>query len=232
MMPLKNARITYPYGIKNSQYSKGYHTGIDLDAADYTLYACVSGTILEARYAAGKGADPAGWGNYVILRTTDGKYDIIHAHLASVAVTKGQVVSEGSVLGIMGSTGNSTGPHLHFEVRKAPWTVKNDIDPAVWLGIENKTGTAVSVPAKEAKKMFRNLILCNPGPDERAAGYLADHLGGPVCYLKNATQELLNCAQNIYVVGSKDKPVTGVTNIVGTDRYDTCRKVLDICQGR
>lgn len=131
MTPLKDYCITYPYGTKNSRYSKGYHTGIDLAAADYTVRATAPGIIQEARYAPGRGADPNGWGNYVILRSQG--YDIIHAHLSNVAVAKGQAVSEGAVLGRMGSTGQSTGPHLHFEVRKVPWTARNDVDPKVIL---------------------------------------------------------------------------------------------------
>lgn len=226
-MPIRNATVTQPYGIKNSKYRKGYHTGIDLVSDDYTVYAAVPGIIIESRYAAGRGADPTGWGNYVILRTKDEKHDIIHAHLFGIAVIKGQSVVEGTKLGVMGSTGNSTGPHLHFEVRKAPWTNLDDINPAVFLGIYNRKG-----PAESEEPMIKHLVLCNPGPDERAAGYLADYLKAPVCLLDNTTQEQLNLAQNIYVIGTDKKVSNKAVNIVGVDRYDTCRKVLDICQGK
>lgn len=47
MMPLKDARVTYPYGVKNSRYIKGYHTGIDLASSDYTIRAVAAGTIQE-----------------------------------------------------------------------------------------------------------------------------------------------------------------------------------------
>lgn len=232
MMPLKNARVTYPYGVKNSRYSKGYHTGIDLAADDYTEYAVVPGTVQEARYAPGRGADPDGWGNYVIVRTIDGKYDLIYAHMANVKVSKAEQVSEGTVLGIMGSTGSSTGPHLHFEVRKVPWQNRNDIDPAAWLGIKNVVGPAISVPAEREETMFKNLVLCNPGVDERAASYLADRLKAPRDILANVDERTLKCAEVVYVIGSQDKPVANCVNIVGSDRYDTCAQVLKICQGR
>jgi len=233
MMPLKSARITYPYGVKNSRYGKGYHTGIDLAASEYSIYAAVPGMIIESRYAPGKGADPSGWGNYVILRTNDGKHDIIHAHLSSIAVIKGQSVVEGTKLGVMGSTGASTGPHLHFEVRSAPWPNKNDIDPSVFLGIKNAVGAVESLPVEsEVKRKMKNLVLCDRGPDHRAAGYLADHLHAPVDFIDSVSEDTLNAAENIYVVGGSKKPCDKAVLISGTDRYDTCRKVLDICQGK
>jgi len=234
MLPLKSAEVTYPYGVKNSRFVKGYHTGIDMVSSDTAVYAAAAGTVLEARYAPGKGADPAGWGNYVIVRTADGRLDLIYAHLSSVQAVKGKKVGEGAVLGRMGSTGNSTGLHLHFEVRKMPWTNRDDIDPAVFLGIYNREGPAEMLPLtpgedEETGKVLKDLILCHPGPDERAAAYLADCLKAPVCYLANARAELIDLAGRIYVVGSKEKPSPETVNIIGTDRYDTCRKVLDIC---
>lgn len=132
--PLKEYVITQPYGKKNAAYSKGYHTGIDLAARgmDKSIYSVSSGKVIRARFSGGKGgADPTGWGNYVIIRS--GEYDIIYAHLASVSVTQGMTVSTGDRIGIQGSTGNSTGPHLHFEVRHGEWTLKRDIDPMEYL---------------------------------------------------------------------------------------------------
>lgn len=235
MLPLKSARVTNVYGVKDSQYSKGYHTGIDLASTETAVYATLSGTIKEVKVASGKGADPGGWGNYIILSVEKGEYDIIHAHLSRAQVAKGQTVKEGTILGITGSTGNATGPHLHFEVRKAPWGNRNEINPAVFLGIKNKEGAVESVDSNndgEMKDMFKNLVLCNPGVDERAASYLADFLQAPKGYLSNSNKELIKCAEHIYVIGSKEKVTANSVNIVGTDRYDTCRLVLDLCQGK
>lgn len=134
MLPLKNSAVTQPYGKKNSRYSKGYHTGIDYAARgqDKSIYSVTDGQVIRAKFAPGaKGADPKGWGNYIIVRH-DG-HDLIYAHLASVAVVQGMQVKAGERLGIQGSTGNSTGPHLHFEVRKGDWTLKQDIDPIAYL---------------------------------------------------------------------------------------------------
>jgi murein DD-endopeptidase MepM/ murein hydrolase activator NlpD len=57
-----------------------------------------------------------GYGNLVIVE--NGAYKTYYAHLSSIPVRKGQTVKEGEVIGLSGNTGNSTGPHLHYEIRK------------------------------------------------------------------------------------------------------------------
>lgn len=57
-----------------------------------------------------------GYGNLVIVE--NGAYKTFYAHLSSIPVKVGQIVSEGDVIGLSGNTGNSTGPHLHYEIRK------------------------------------------------------------------------------------------------------------------
>lgn len=210
MFPLKSYRVTYPYGVKNARYAKGYHTGVDLVSDEYTIYCAVSGTVIVARYAPGQGADPAGWGNYIIVRC--GQYDVIYAHLSSCSVTDGQQVTGGAVIGKMGSTGQSTGLHLHFEVRKGSWTNIQDIDPLKWL---------------EGEKRFMDLILVGRGPDERAAGYLADYLKAPVSCLDAVKHDDIEAAQNVYMVGGSIKPVDRAILISGKDRFETCQKVLE-----
>jgi murein DD-endopeptidase MepM/ murein hydrolase activator NlpD len=148
ILPLKNSETTQPYGRINPAYRKGYHTGIDYAARgqDKSVYAATAGTVIRARFAAGsKGADPNGWGNYVIVRASDG-HDLIHAHLASVAVVQGMTVKAGERLGIQGSTGNSTGPHLHFEVRKGDWAQRQDVDPVKYLqGLEQEQEPGIKI---------------------------------------------------------------------------------------
>lgn len=214
MIPLKDYKITYPYGVKNPRYSKGYHTGVDMISDDYTVYAASTGTIMESRWTPGNGAEPNGWGNYIVVRSYNGKYDMIYAHLASVNVTRDQKIEEGAILGMMGSTGQSTGAHLHFEVRNAPWLNQNDIEPLQWL-------------KEEGEKGFMVLILVGRGPDERAAGYLSDYLKAPVSYLDAVNQSDIDLAQKVYVVGGSTKPIERAVLISGSDRFATCQKVLD-----
>ncbi|MQT02455.1 M23 family metallopeptidase, partial [Streptomyces jumonjinensis] len=77
----------------------------------------------------------AGWngayGNEVVVQHSDGKYSQ-YAHLSSLSVSAGQSVSGGQQIGLSGSTGNSTGPHLHFEIRTSP-SYGSDVDPVEYL---------------------------------------------------------------------------------------------------
>ena len=89
------------------------HKGLDM-AADYgtPIYAAESGTVMMAN-----SSDPWGysWGYYVSI-FHNGTYSSLYAHCSSLAVSTGDYVEKGQVIGYVGSTGNSTGNHLHFEV--------------------------------------------------------------------------------------------------------------------
>lgn len=151
-MPVKNAKITncYKDPLCKIKYTKGYHTGVDFIGADgqyVPVCAFRDASVLKV------GWDPAGWGNYIILRYA-GKYDVVHAHLSKVLVSQGAAVKEGQQIGVMGTTGNSTGVHLHFEVRVAPWTNRNDINASNFLGILNQRG-----PVQDKPIMIPEVIL-------------------------------------------------------------------------
>lgn len=77
------------------------------------------------------------YGNLVVVKGTDKQY-YYYAHLKEIYVSKGESVSTGYRLGYMGNTGNSSGAHTHFEIRKADKKVR--INPATFLGIENRKG--------------------------------------------------------------------------------------------
>lgn len=125
-LPAKFNTITTKYKSGGSRWVNG-HTGIDFGSAG------ING---EAVYAVGEGtvesAGKAGaFGNEVIIRHADNLYTQ-YGHMSSLKVTDGQRVSAGQQIGVVGSTGNSSGPHLHFEVRTSPkWNT--DVDPAAWL---------------------------------------------------------------------------------------------------
>ena len=88
-----------------------YHLGLDIACAQNTkIYAANSGTVLISEYH-------WSYGNYVLI-DHGGGMATLYAHMTSRAVSPGQTVSTGEVIGYVGSTGNSSGPHLHFEVRK------------------------------------------------------------------------------------------------------------------
>ena len=88
------------------------HKGIDIGASYGTpIYAAASGTVTIASYGYG-----GGYGNYVMIDHGNG-VQTLYGHCSSLAVTSGTYVSQGQVIAYVGSTGNSTGNHLHFEVR-------------------------------------------------------------------------------------------------------------------
>lgn len=90
------------------------HTGIDIPAARGTpIYASKSGVVITSVYGTGSAWS---YGNYVVVSHSDGT-STLYAHMSSRAVSKGQTVKQGDVVGYVGTTGNSTGNHLHFEIR-------------------------------------------------------------------------------------------------------------------
>ncbi|MER5428374.1 transglycosylase family protein [Streptomyces sp. NPDC002588] len=113
------------YHATGSSWSKGYHTGVD--------FPVPTGTSVRA-VAAGK-VVTAGWGGsfgyQVVIRHADGRYTQ-YAHLSAISVRDGQSVGGGQRIGRSGSTGNTTGPHLHFEVRTGPG-FGTDVDPLAYL---------------------------------------------------------------------------------------------------
>jgi murein DD-endopeptidase MepM/ murein hydrolase activator NlpD len=103
--PVKGV-LTSPYGMRWGRM----HEGIDIGAAQGTpIYAAASGTV---NYAGWEG----GYGNLTVIDHGNG-LATAYGHQSQLAVSSGQTVSRGQVIGYVGSTGHSTGPHLHFEVR-------------------------------------------------------------------------------------------------------------------
>lgn len=121
--------VTYRYGVKNNRYAAGHHTGED--------YACPVGSLALATgwgrvVYAGPGANCWGpaYGNQVVIRTNNGRYDYAHNHLSKVTVKAGDGVGPGYVVGYTGATGNVTGPHSHFEARRASGRYGSDVHPS------------------------------------------------------------------------------------------------------
>lgn len=96
-----------------TQYFLWGHTGIDLDWRNgVDIKASDGGTVVATNYGWG-----GGYGNHIIIDHGNG-YQTLYAHLLSIAVSVGDNVSKGQSIGVMGSTGRSTGRHLHFEIRQ------------------------------------------------------------------------------------------------------------------
>ncbi|GAA2379893.1 hypothetical protein Cme02nite_16750 [Catellatospora methionotrophica] len=118
--PMPGAQVTSCFG----QRWGVLHAGVDLaEPAGTPIRAVGPGTVFSSGWAY------SGYGISVVVDHGDG-YFTHYAHMSRDAVKVGQKVKAGDLLGYEGSTGDSTGPHLHFEVHKGMW---NQIEPSAWL---------------------------------------------------------------------------------------------------
>lgn len=120
--PTRNYRNTAFFGQAGGSWSSGHHTGLDFATATGTpVFSALAGKVVESGWG-------GAYGNHIIVRHDNG-VETLYAHLSSASVSKGERVLRGQRIGAVGSTGNSSGPHLHFEV------IKNgeQRDPAAFL---------------------------------------------------------------------------------------------------
>ncbi len=125
----------FDWPVDRAKLSRGFkphtrrpHMGIDLAAPRKTpVYAAHKGMVIYA------GRDFRGFGNMILIESGYG-WATLYAHLDKILVSEGQKVNLGEPIALMGSTGRSTGPHLHFEIRKD----KGPVDPLLYLpgGVE------------------------------------------------------------------------------------------------
>lgn len=124
---IKDSRISSGMGARWGRIHKG------IDFAIPTGSKVQSTTAGEVVYT---GNDPDGYGNYIKVEDSRGNTHI-YAHLSAIEVTKGQHVAAGEEIAKSGSTGRSTGPHVHYEVRNKNGVAVNGLE---YLGISKDTG--------------------------------------------------------------------------------------------
>ncbi|WP_367123438.1 transglycosylase family protein [Streptomyces phytohabitans] len=123
--PVSGVSPSTPYRASGGSWSSGYHTGVDFPVSTgTTVKAVANATVVSAGWS-------GAYGYEVVLRHDDGRYSQ-YAHLSAISVRSGQSVNAAQRIGRSGSTGNSTGPHLHFEVRTGPG-YGSDMDPLAYL---------------------------------------------------------------------------------------------------
>ncbi|NLC65940.1 MAG: M23 family metallopeptidase, partial [Clostridium sp.] len=120
-----NGRINSPYGMRLHPIYGIYrmHTGIDIPASSGTpIKATRGGVVIRSSY----------WGGYgnTVLILHDNGISSLYAHMSRFNTSVGAIVSQGQTIGYVGSTGDSTGPHLHFEIRKNG----NHVNPSSYIG--------------------------------------------------------------------------------------------------
>lgn len=183
----------YKGKFKISQIFKGLlHKGMDLiGLTSKSIYSTVDGIIESARMDTNPNNPndtKYGMGNYIRIKDDITGYRFYFAHLSKVLVKQGQRVAKGDLIGVEGSTGHSTGPHLHYEVRKVPDnTTFLDISKISGipnnLGVYEQEGTVAEITVDEAKKIVKE----KAGLDEKTIDYLAnDYKYGAALIIKLA----------------------------------------------
>lgn len=123
--PVEGSYISTQWHAGGGMWSSGSHTGIDFHAGLGTsVHAVGAGTVVEAGWG-------GAYGNNVVIKHLDGTYTQ-YGHLGSLDVSVGETVTPGQQIGLSGSSGNSSGPHLHFEARTGA-QYGTDIDPVAYL---------------------------------------------------------------------------------------------------
>ncbi|GKU81047.1 peptidoglycan DD-metalloendopeptidase family protein [Niallia sp. NCCP-28] len=134
-------------GIISDLYNtrNGHHKGIDIAGSiNESVYVVDSGMVMKSYYS-------NSYGNVVFIKHASG-LETVYAHLNKRMVKQNDRVKKGQVIGKMGSTGNSSGVHLHFEIHNKEWTItkKNAVDPMVALG-KVEVGQAVHASVQKEK---------------------------------------------------------------------------------
>ena len=127
-LPIKDGKITTAYKKLGKMWSKGYHTGVDFAVPQGTdILAVADGKVANANW--GKA-----YGTHIVQKIAGKDEWVIYAHLSKSLVKIGEEVKKGQHIGESGNTGNSSGPHLHFEARNnIRWSQGQDVDPKAIL---------------------------------------------------------------------------------------------------
>lgn len=126
MLPVRKYPATTPYG-KPGPWMAGYHTGIDYACPEGTwVRATKGGTVVQVGY-------DTSYGNHVVVQSWHKGRRIRHtyAHLSKPLVRVGMRLVAGRPVGLSGDTGNSTGPHVHYEERISPFGYWNHQKPVL-----------------------------------------------------------------------------------------------------
>jgi murein DD-endopeptidase MepM/ murein hydrolase activator NlpD len=124
-IPVAGLRVTQGFGVKNPRYAAGEHTGVDFgDSGDDAIRCVADGAVVIASF------DFDGWGNYVVVKHAGDRYSW-YCHLARKRVAVGERIQAGQVVGEMGSTGNSTSKHLHYQETLGGTGYRDYVKPAL-----------------------------------------------------------------------------------------------------
>lgn len=131
--------LTSGFGYRTDPFTgeRKFHYGIDIaKSGTVPIRASANGKVRVSTF--GSPGNYNGYGNVIVItHTVNGKtYETMYAHMSSRTVSAGTNVSQGQIIGYMGSTGRSTGQHLHFELHEGTWSRSNAKNPLDYLGKE------------------------------------------------------------------------------------------------
>ncbi|MYL43895.1 lysozyme family protein [Virgibacillus salexigens] len=122
-LPVSGGNMTSDYGWRSDPHTgeRSMHKGIDFGCVNHVtpIYAAEGGTVEYAQFHTNSNGSP-GYGNLVMIKHGEGLITA-YAHMSSLSVNEGDTVKKGQKVGVCGSTGSSTGPHLHLETKSGLW---------------------------------------------------------------------------------------------------------------
>ena len=132
-MPLDYLTVTSSYGYRQDPFTKcrRFHDGIDLRCGNGLVYSMLPGRVTLVRHG------DTGYGNYVVL--DHGNLRCLYGHLGEIYAKEGTMVQAGTVVGVVGSSGRSTGPHLHLQLQRlSTGNVWTSVDPLPFIHALNQ----------------------------------------------------------------------------------------------
>jgi murein DD-endopeptidase MepM/ murein hydrolase activator NlpD len=202
------------------------HTGVDIDAEEGTpILAAGPGTVISADWglyteAEGNKNDP--YGQAVVIRHDFGykgqNLYTVYAHMSKIIAVVGQHVETGDVLGLVGHTGATTGPHLHFEVRTGGNTFFTTYNPELWTAPPQGWGVLVGRISGEKGELLNQYPLeVHPYPADKPIHKAFTYAQGPVnsdpYYQENMVLSDLPAGIYKILINYKDKDLQGFVEI-------------------
>ena len=132
-MPLDYLTVTSSYGYRQDPFTKcrRFHDGIDLRCGNGLVYSMLPGRVTAVHHG------NTGYGNYVVL--DHGNLRCLYGHLGEIYAKEGTMVQAGTVVGVVGSSGRSTGPHLHLQLQRlSTGNVWTSVDPLPFIHVLNQ----------------------------------------------------------------------------------------------
>lgn len=207
--------LTSPFGIRDGVPHKGQDIATGETGQKVPIYAWYEGTVVQSGAA-------SGFGNWIVIEHDDNgkKLSTVYGHMKAedLLVKQGDTVKSGQKISYQGSEGQSSGPHVHFEVHTGAWSPNNAVDPTPYLKDAVNPGEGDSGGDNKDNKDSKD----KPSEDAKASGN--EVTVKPVADSKSSREAKRNDSANTETVG--ESTISGVKQLK-KDAYKTARSVLD-----